>query len=646
MPITLNFCRALPANAAPVSPMPDPLASSPLAQAYDLALRLYQSGALAETEQACEIILGADPGLAAVHLLQGTCRWERGAAGQALVAYDQAIALDPGLAEAHFNRGMALRALGRFEEALAAYDRTLACRPDWADVHFNQGNLLSELGRPDAAEMAYRRALALDPGFPGGHGNLGNLLRAQGRMDEAELAYRAAVAAAPGAADGHFNLGDCLADQGRHDEALAVLAEALRLDPTHGSSLNRRGLVFLALGRPDEALADFDAVLAAHPRTARYHGNRAVALQALGRREEAEAGYGLALELDPGADEVWFNRGQLRHETLRLDEALADYRQALALNPARAGHAWNVALARLLRGDLPAAWDDYEVRWRLPGQERQEALPVWDGKAPLAGKTLLLWAEQGLGDTLQFIRYAAMASERGARVVAEVQPGLGALLAEADGVAVVQERGAARPAFDLHCPLMSLPRAFATRVDTIPARLPYLRCPPGRLSSWRDRLGPAGGLRVGLVWSGSPTHGKDAQRSIPLAAFAALWSIPRVEWVSLQAQVRDSDRAALSASPLLDFSAEIGDFADTAAIVEQSDLVISVDTAAAHLAGALGRPLWLLLPHLPDWRWLLEREDSPWYPGARLFRQGRDGDWAPVIERVGVELNRLVAARS
>ena len=400
------------------------------------------------------------------------------------------------------------------------------------------------------------------------------------------------------------------AHRGRHADSVELATRALRLDPRHVDALCNRGAALRNLGRVQEALADYDRALALSPGHGPAHLNRGVALAALNRHEEAHAAYDRALQLNPNDERARFNR----------------------------------ALARLVRGDLAGGFADFEARWTGSDTQagpRPFAAPQWSGREPISGKTLLLHTEQGLGDAIQFSRYVPQVGAEGATIVLEAHAGLAPLLAQLPGVARTVVRGEPLPPFDLHCPLMSLALAFGTTLETIPHAVPYLRAPEAHLERWRSRLGPRTRPRVGLAWSGSTTLKNDRNRSIPLAQLAPLRAGP-FDFYALQKDIRAADAEALASGPALPaFADELEDFRDTAALIQEMDLVISVDTAVAHLAGAMAKPVWLLLPWSPDWRWLLERTDSPWYPTARLWRQPQPGDWASVVEGAARELNRL-----
>jgi tetratricopeptide (TPR) repeat protein len=446
-----------------------------------------------------------------------------------------------------------------------------------------------------------------------------------------------------GSADAMSNLGLALHATGRFDEAVVNYRSALRLAPDHPEILYNLGNACLELGRIDEALASFDAVLAKNPGHVGALVNRGNTLLRFNQPAKAIASYDAALAAMPGHPQILTNRG---HALRRLDrplEALADFEAALAAGPEFAEAHFEAAMTRLCLGDFEAGWKAYEWRWRTGAfarQRRQLQAPLWLGDAPVAGKTVLLHAEQGFGDTIQFIRYAPLLAARGAKVVCEVQPELQPLLAQLPDVTVLA-RGEPLPAFDLQCPLLSLPLAFGTQLETIPASIPYLAASAARLADWQGRL-PPGRPRVGFVWSGQSSHKNDANRSIPLKRLAALFEDPPVRCFSLQNELRDADREVLRGVPdLVDLGGALRDFADTAAVIALLDVVVSVDTAVAHLAGALGKPVVILLPYAADFRWLRSSDHSPWYPTAKLFRQPAFSDWDSVIGRLRDELRLL-----
>jgi predicted negative regulator of RcsB-dependent stress response len=417
------------------------------------------------------------------------------------------------------------------------------------------------------------------------------------------------------------------------------------LEPDFAYGFNNRGNALHALGRHSEALASFERALKLKPDYVEAHNNRGNALIELNRHEDALKDYDAAVAAKPFAFAL-VNRGSALRYLGRTDEAMASFDQAIALDPKLPEAHWNKALLALALGDYGTGFAGYEWRWRgaTELEPRGFAQPQWRGE-DIAGRTILLHAEQGYGDSIQMLRYLPLVKARGARVLLELPDSLMPLLGpHAEGVTVFN-KGTPLPAFDLHCPLMSLPLAFGTRIDTVPAQVPYLFAPAERVARMSGRLSHTGAMRIGLVWSGKPSHKNDHNRSIALARLKPLLALPGTAFVSLQREYRDAELGALAALPIRRLDDAINDFADTAAAVAALDLVIAVDTAVAHLAGSLGKPLWVLLSHIQDWRWLIGREDNPWYPTARLFRQGPDGDWDPVIGRVAAALAGLLAAR-
>jgi tetratricopeptide (TPR) repeat protein len=588
----------------------------------------------------------------------------------ALASYERAIELAPDYADALNNRGTALLRLKRFSEARVDFERALALKPDYADAERNRDLVAAEIklrdetlaGEADGSaadpETLHRRGLVLiemrrfaealacfdqaiagAPKFTLAFNNRGLVLAELKRFDEALASFDAAIKVDPNNALSYANRGYVLNELKRFDEALASCDVALARSPDHPEALNNRGLAFNGLRRLEEALASFDQALAINPELVEALSNRAVTLKDLKRLDEALASCDRALALDPASAVAHYNRGTTLKAMKRCDEALPAYGRAIAARPDFVEAHWNEALCRLLVGDFAGGWEKYEWRWKTEeaqGTQRDFAQPQWNRESDIRGKTILLHAEQGFGDALQFSRYVGLVAARGANVILEVRPPLKRLLAGIDGAPTIVARGEPLPPFDLHCPLLSLPLAFATRLATIPAPTP-LRIPTEQAEKWHARLGRKSGLRVGLVWSGNPAHKNDQNRSLALTLLDPFFDLP-VEFVSLQKEVSEEDRMRLAARCIAHYGEELADFSDTAALASLMDLVISVDTSVAHLAASLGLPTWILLPFIPDWRWLLEREDSPWYPTARLFRQREDGDWSDVLGEVLSEL--------
>lgn len=462
-----------------------------------------------------------------------------------------------------------------------------------------------------------------------------------GNWQDAEKIARAITGTTQAHLPARNLLGIICARSRRLDEAEAIFADIVLSYPDHTEAHNNRGNVLKELTRFDEALASYDRALALKHDYAGAHNNRGVALHALGRYDESLASHDRAIALQPNYVDAHNNRGNTLKALGRYDEALAGYDRALALQPDYAEAHWNKSLISLATGDYEDGWTRYEWRWKrmAPAAARASANPRWRGDASVAGKRVLLWGEQGFGDQIQFARYATMVGNLGATVILEVGDAVAPLLEGLPGVARVVPRKAALrdDEFDCHCPLMSLPLAFGTTLQTVPSASSYLAPPRTRKGHWTE-LGAARRPRVGIAWSGSRTHVNDRNRSIPLAQWRSLIDVP-VEWISLQKDVREADLETLRTLPnVRHFGERIQDFADTAALCAQCDLVISVDTSVVHLAGAMGRPVWVLLPFCADWRWLVDRDDSPWYPSARLYRQQRIGDWDAVMTDVNRDL--------
>jgi tetratricopeptide (TPR) repeat protein len=611
------------------------------------ALRLLQAGQPAEAEIACRQALTLDAGHAnALHAMGRVCL-ALGRRDLAIEWFARAITQDPTVAGYFSDLGDALHLRSRFDEAIKAYDRALQIKPDVLDNWQRFARLLRRQGRFSEAALAYDRALQLAPESAELWHQLGEVLKAQRRGNEAVLAFEQALKFEPGHVDAANAAGLLHFEAERYDEAIARFDLSLQKGDQAGA-LCLKAISLRRLRRYDEALVSGAKAHALAPHDPDIANSLGCILQSLDRHDDAIATFDKAIAIRSGFAEFHNHRGTSLAELHRFDEAFASFERAIALKPDLADAHWNAALFRLLVGDFAAGWvaREWGRKCRAVGfVERSFGAPLWLGDAPLAGKTILLHSDEGLGDTIQFSRYASMVAAQGARVLLEVDPALQPLLSNVAGVAACLKRGLeGSPALDFHCPLSSLPFAFATRLETIPAAPSYLPAPAqSHLQRWEDRLGPHDSLRVGLVWSGNPAHLNDHNRSLPLQMLGPILNLD-ARFVSLQKDVRPSDRTALAAlAAIADFTADIGDFIDTAALISCLDLVITVDTSVAHLSAALGKPTWIMLPHTPDYRWLLGRDDSPWYPSVRLFRQDASRDYAPVIERVRAALRQLVS---
>jgi len=551
----------------------------------------------------------------------------------ALASCERGLALRPDYHIALYNRALILQDLGRHDEALAGYERVLAAVPRHAQALANRGAIFQEMGRYDEALSDFTRALALEPQNAEMHNNLAAALKHLGRFEDALASYERAIALQPDYAVAHYNRGIVLQDLKRAQDAFESYSRALALKPDYAEAYNNRGLMLRDMRRNLEALADFDQALAFSPNYVEGLNNRGAILQELHRNDEAMADFSRMLELQGDNDKAYNNRGHALRGLGRYEEALASYDQATTLNPKYAEAHFNASLCRLLLGDMEKGWQQYEWRWH--GRERRRfSVPLWLGDQPLAGKTILLHAEQGFGDTIQIVRYIAPVAALGAKVILQVQAPLVPLLAHLPDAESVIATDADVSGFDYHCPLMSLPLAFKTTHDTLPRPTGYITPDDRRVRDWQVKLPKKRRLRIGLVWSGSGEYVNDYNRSVLLSDLETLLSLP-FDFICLQKEIRDHDREALAKRSDLRFLGdELTTFAETAALAQCMDLVISVDTAVAHLAAALGRPTWVLLKYEPDWRWLLDRKDSLWYPTATLFRQKKAGDWGSVIDEI------------
>ena len=590
--------------------------------ALQQALALHRQGRLASARSIYEQILALEPlNAGALHLL-GLIEYQTQSPARAVQLMARAVELDPHNAVACCNLGAAQHELKDFRAALESHSRAIAIDARHVDAYYNRGNLFRDMHDLQSALADYDRAIALKADFAEAYCNRGAVLQRLDRLDAALVSYDRAIAIKPDYAQAHRN----------------------------------RGNVLQRLRQPQAALTSCERAIAARPDLAEAHSDRGVILHELRRFEEALASCNRAIALKPRDFEAHSNRGAVLHDLGQLEAALASFDAAIALAPDFAQAHLNKSLTCLLAGDYERGWPEHEWRSRNESglrADRHFAQPLWLGEDSIAGKTILLHAERGLGDTIQFCRYVRLVAELGATVILEVQRPLKDLVGRLPGAAQVMARGEALPRFERHCPLLSLPLAFKTTLATIPAQIPYLKADSARRLEWQERLGPRTRLRVGLVWSGGFRPGEPEQwsvnqrRNISLSKLAAL-EHPQIEFFSLQkgpeaeAELKDAVARSWNGPHITDWSALLEDFSDTAALVEHLDLVISVDTSTAHLAGAMGKPVWLLTRFDTCWRWLLNREHSPWYPTLRLYRQSRPGDWDGVVHRVRLDLERLV----
>jgi Flp pilus assembly protein TadD len=579
--------------------MPDVL------ETLNTALAHHQRGEWDSAQALCRQVLALAPRQPEAWHLLGFMALQRGDGASALAPLQQAIALAPDVAEPHANLGLAQRALGDLGAAHASLLQAHRLAPTVAEHCNTLGAVCAELGRTDQAIEWYQRAIALQPDHVAAHTNLGQAWLACGRAADALGCFESVSRSQPAHPEIDVMLGFALAQLDRHDEAMAAYQRALARHPEDALAMSHLASTLTRLGKAGDAIA-------------------------LARR---------ALSIRPGLAAAWSSLGTPLQHGGKVAEAEAAFREALVLDGKRQVDHFNLSLSLLLQGRFEAGWAAYESRFRLPHYRAlgpAARCPPWQGEA-LRGRSVLVVAEQGLGDVIQFSRYVRLLQERGAAVTVHCQQPLLRLLQTLPGAPRCVDVEQPPPDTDFALPVMSLPHRLGTRLDTIPAAVPYLHAAMPSMLAWRRRLARwQDGPRVGLVWQGRPTHGADRYRSLPLARLDPLAEVPGVHFVSLQheASAGPAEPAGRMAQRLVDLGQAPTDLADLAALIANLDLVISVDTAVCHLAGAMARPVWVLLHTGPDFRWLLGRDDSPWYPSARLFRQSRLGDWEGVVERV------------
>jgi len=615
---------------------------------FKAGLRLLQAGQLAQAEQCGRQALTIDQGHAdSLHLMGMLCVVSK-QYDLAIEWFAMAIRQKGDVADYFVNLGMVLQRKERFDEALKSYDRALTLNPDQIEIWIRMAELLQRQQRFDEAITCFDRAVTVDGERADIWYRMGELLQQQKRVDEAILSFDQALKVKPDYREAANAAGLLYLEAKRYEEALARFTRSIELDPGQAGAYNFLSCCQWPMRRFDEALANARKAYELAPDSPEITKNVGVILQRLDRQEEALPWLDKALALRPDFPSALNDRATTLFALRRIDEAFADLDRAIALDPECPDYYWNRSLLQLLVGDFDGGWQGRE--WGRKSRlvsfvDRKFAEPRWFGEEPIAGKTILLHSDEGLGDTIQYSRYAAMVAKLGARVILEVQAPLQALLTGLEGVSLCLPKDAELPGFDLHCPIGGLPLAFKTRLETIPAASCYLPpLPQARLSAWQERLGAHDRLRVGLVWSGNPLHYNDRNRSTGLRQMSAIFD-DRARFYSLQKDPRTEDRATLSErSDIIDHTEHLTDFVETAALISQLDLVVTVDTSVAHLAAALGRPTWILLPHTPDYRWLLDRDDSPWYPSVRLFRQDDSRTYDSALARVREELAAAIAA--
>lgn len=645
-------------NNIEVSRGPNVLHSQDVNVLFEHGLALQQQGQLAEAATLYEQVLTSQPShFNALHFL-GLIAVQTENPVRAVELLSRAIEVKPGIAPVYFNRGIALQQLQRNVDAVASFDQAIAIQPEHFKAYFRRGLALQALRRTEDAIASYDSAIAIRPTYGDASLNRGIAFSELQKPEDALASFERAVALLPDHANAHLYCGLALADLQRFAEAVASYERVISIQPAHCVAHINRGKALHALGRNEEALESFDLATSIDPASAEAYNNRGTLLHALGRYGEALASLDQSISIRPNDAEFYYKRAMTLEALSRFEDALESYDKAIEVHTQACAPYWNKSLMLLSLGRYEEGWPLHEWRWKLNDKmaprEFSNGASLWLGEQCLAGKTILLHAEQGHGDAIQFCRYAKLVKALGATVILEVPGALMGLLSELEGVDQLIERGADLPSFNYHCPLMSLPLTFKTRIDSIPSSAKYLHAQPAKVTQWQRRLGPTLRPRVGLVWSGGfrPDQPEvwaiNQRRNLPLGMLGILDGLP-VDFISLQkGEPAESEFAAAGQSGWLrpaiaDYGADLNDFSDTAALIENLDLVISVDTSVAHLAAALGKPVWILNRFDSCWRWLKDRTDSPWYPTLTLYNQHRAGDWEDVMYRVRQDLfNRLV----
>jgi len=635
-------------------------------------------------EQALEFIrraIALNPTAAPYHANLGAALATLGRYEEAIEEYHRALLLQPGLLDAHANLGVALARMGKFdaavesleaarqidpknlkileslasalsqagqqEKAIEILQQALALRSDFAPTHLTLGNALLKLNRADEAMAAYRAALALRPEYAEAQANLSGIICERGKLDEAIELARRSLANQPESPQAWYHLGRALHKQNRLDESAEALGRAVALRPRFAQALGELGAVLIKTGALAQAVEALRQSLEIEP-AAEVNHSLGLALRAQGKFTEALAAYKKVEAFGFRDARLFNNIAEIEHRLGQYDEAIEYFQKALEIQPDFPLARWNLSIVQLLTGDYREGWAGYELRWKansIPLPQRYSERPVWDGSDP-RGRKILVDCEQAFGDSLHFVRYIPLIAQRGGKPILAAPPELRRLFQTVPCLEQIICPPQELPAFDAQCPLLSLPHLFGTTLQNVPANVPYLFADPALEERWKKRVPQDGRLKIGIVWAGSPGYKENVTRSPSLAAFGPLGAIPNTWFCSLQKG--DAAREALDPPEglqITDWTAELQDFADTAALMANLDLIIGSDTAVIHLAGGMGKPAMVLLAYVPGWPWLLEREDSPWYPTMRLFRQPKFGDWKTPMERI-VKAVRTQAAKS
>jgi tetratricopeptide (TPR) repeat protein len=552
------------------------------------------------------------------------------------------LAIEPNNSTALFYLGYISAEDSQYTAAIELLSQSIAIDSSIAKRNFYLGNLLLKMDRAHESIRYFQKAISLDSTFVEAYNNMAVASKRIGALKKAEELFYSAISINPNYADAHYNLGNTLLDLEGHQRASDCYDKAIQLGFSAPEIYNNRGLAKFHLKKYDEAIDSCNVAISMRPDYAEAYNNSGMILSAMGRVDEALTKFNKAIEIKGDYADALSNRGVALKSKKRISEAIDSFNLALEINKNKPDILWNKSITMLTSGRFTEGWKLYESRWQLkgfPSPNRQFAQPLWLGNFDIAGKTILLHAEQGFGDTIQFARYCKDVKKLGAKVILEISERLIELFKCLEGVDQLIANGTDLPCFDCHCPLLSLPLAFQTEVDSIPCTSPYLRIPEKLINFWPNLLGTKSRPRIGLAWSGSRVNTMDGFRSIPLGSLVR--ALPKeYDYFCLQNDIREQDKAVLDDSDIHYFPDSL-DFLHTAALAAEMDLVISVDTSIAHLCGSLGCRTWVLLAYAADWRWLLDRTDSPWYPTVRLFRQAKVNEWESVVADLRGELLRL-----
>jgi len=623
----------------------DWLKAYPMNSEINAAVSLQRSGKLVEAKDRFTKLLKFHPKHPVILTCLGMIYLEVGEILAGKKMLEQSLSVEPNQSTALSNLSIANTKLNLFEEAVKCAEKAVALSPGYSEAHVNCGNALKELNRFGEAVYSYKKAIEIKTDNVDAHFNLGCLLVQLKQYKEAAPVLQKCVELNPKDAEAHQVFADALVELKAFETALKHYDLTIKLNNKNFKAYYGRGFTRLVLKNYEQACVDFERVIRLNPEYNRAYVNLAFALHKLGRIDDAVITNEVLIKRAYDLPHVLNNHGLYLQDLQRLDDALACFDEAALLDPSQKECDWNKAHLQLIRGNFEDGWSLYESRWDtiLKEAKRTYRQPLWLGVQEISGKTLFIYPEQGFGDFIQFCRYIPMLEALGAKVILEVPNAMLTLIPTLKGKFTVHHQGSPLPSFDYQCPVMSLPLALKTTLENIPADIPYLYSNGNQVQLWHEKLGEKHQLRVGLVWSGSTEHKKDFHRSIPLEKLKSLLSAP-VEFHALQKEIRVDDISTLKDLQIIKTHEDaLTDFSATAALIENMDLVISVDTSVAHLAAAIGKICWILLPYAPDFRWMLGRVDSPWYPSVTLFRQSSNKDWDSVINQVKVRLDAMLS---